>query len=148
MYSLDEINEKLLKSLLADGRLSGRKLSAKFGMSTVTVISRIKKMEQSGIIMGYAARLNHEKLGYTLPAIIEVTAKKNKLIEIEERISVMYNTCAVYDVTGSTDIMIIAKFRNRDELSAFVKGLASLDGVEDTLTRIVLSTSKEDFRLI
>ena len=144
---LDGIDEKLLKSLLVEGRMSGRKLSLKFGLSTVTVISRIKKMEKSGLIMGYAARLDHEKLGYTLPAIIEVTAKKNKLIEIEESIAAMSNTCAVYDVTGSTDIMIIAKFQSRNDLSAFVKGLASLDGVEDTTTRIVLSTSKEDFRL-
>ena len=55
--------------------------------------------------------------------------------------------CAVYDITGSTDTIIIAKFKERDELSKFVKGLADIPNVENTITHVVLNTEKEDFRL-
>ena len=144
---MDEIDEKILKSLLVDGRLSARKLSLKLGVSTVTILSRIKKLRKSGVIVGYSVRLNHEMMGYNLSAVIEVVAKKDRLIKIEETIARIENVCAVYDITGSADITVIAKFRNRVDLSRFVKNLASIDGVENTITHVVLGTTKEDFRL-
>ena len=55
--------------------------------------------------------------------------------------------CAVYDITGSTDTVIIAKFKERSELSRFVKGLAAIPNVKNTITHVVLNTTKEDFRL-
>lgn len=144
---MDETDEKILKNLLVDARLSARQLSLKLGMSTVTVLSRIKKLEKEKIIRGYAARLDHEQLGFNLTAIIEVVAKKDKLIEVEEEISSIENVCAVYDVTGSTDTLIIAKFKGRKDLSEFVKNLSSIPNVENTITHVVLNTVKEDFRL-
>ena len=54
-------------------------------------------------------------------AIIEVTAVKGKTNEVEEHISIFPNVCAVYYITGLTDMTIIAKFRNRKDLSDFIK---------------------------
>jgi len=144
---MDETDEKILKNLLVDARLSARQLSLKLGMSTVTVLSRIKKLEKEKIIRGYTARLDHEQLGFNLTAVIEVVAKKDKLIEVEKEISSIENVCAVYDVTGSTDTLIIAKFKGRKDLSDFVKNLSSIANVENTITHVVLNTLKEDFRL-
>ncbi|MFB5610325.1 MAG: Lrp/AsnC family transcriptional regulator [Nitrosopumilaceae archaeon] len=145
---MDKIDEKILKNLLVDARLSARQLSLKLGMSTVTVLSRIKKLEKEKIIKGYASLLDHEKLGYDLTAVIEIIAKKDKIIQVEDELSGMENVCAVYDVTGNTDTLLIAKFRGREELSKFVKNLSSIPNVENTITHIVLNTVKEDFRLI
>ena len=117
-------------------------------MSTVTILSRIKKLEKQKIIKSYSARLDDEKLGYNLTAVIEVVANKKKLVEVEQELSDIENICAVYDVTGSTDTLIIAKFKGREELSAFVKNLSSIQNVENTITHVVLNTVKEDFRLI
>ena len=144
---MDEVDEKILKNLLVDARLSARQLSLKLGMSTVTILSRIKKLEKEKIIKGYATILNHEKLGYDLTAIIEIIAKKDKIIEVENQLSSMENVCAVYDVTGSTDTLIIAKFKSRENLSSFVKNLSAIPNVENTITHVVLNTVKEDFRL-
>ena len=69
------------------------------------------------------------------------------LVDIEEEISKFENVCGVYDITGSTDTIIIAKFKERNELSKFVKGLAVISNVENTITHVVLNTAKEDFRL-
>ncbi len=143
----DETDEKILKNLMVDARLSARQLALKLGMSTVTVLSRIKKLEKAKIILGYTAIIDHEKLGYSLTAIIEIVAKNDKIVEIEDQISKFENVCGVYDITGSTDTLIIAKFKERSELSTFVKELAAISNVENTITHVVLNTAKEDFRL-
>lgn len=145
---MDKIDEKILKNLLVDARLSARQLSLKLGMSTVTVLSRIKKLEKEKIIKGYTSLLNHEKLGYDLTAVIEIIAKKDKIVQVEDELSGIENVCAVYDVTGNTDTLIIAKFKGREDLSSFVKNLSAIPNVENTITHVVLNTVKEDFRLI
>ena len=143
---LDKIDEKILKNLMIDARLSARQLAIKLGMSTVTILSRIKKLEKEKIIKGYTTLIDHEKLGYDLTAIIEIIAKKD-IIDIEEKLSKMDNVCGVYDITGNTDTIIVAKFKERNELSSFVKSLSSMTNVENTITHVVLNTAKEDFRL-
>jgi len=132
---------------MMDGRLSARQLALKLGMSTVTILTRIKKMEKEKIILGYSALINHEKVGYSLTAIIEIIAKNDKIVSIEDEIAKFENVCGVYDITGSTDTIVIAKFRERDGLSKFVKDLAAIPNVENTITHVVLNTTKEDFRL-
>ena len=144
---LDETDEKILKNLLVDARQSARHLALKLGMSTVTILSRIKKLEKAKIIRGYTAIIDHEKIGYSLTAIIEIIAKNDKVIDIEEEIAKFENVCGVYDITGSTDTIIIAKFKERKGLSKFVKEIATIPNVENTITHVVLNTAKEDFRL-
>lgn len=144
---MDKTDERILNSLVADSRLSARQLALRLGLSTVTVISRIRKLEKGGVIEGYTARIDHEKLGYSLTAIIEIIARKEEILKVEDRLSGIENVCGVYDVTGSTDILVIAKFKDRAEMSQFVKGLSSIPNVENTITHLVLNTVKEDFRL-
>ncbi len=144
----DHKDELIMKNLMSDARRSARQLSLAVGLSTVTVLSRIKRLEKTGVIQGYHASINHEKVGYGLTAIIEVVAEKNKISHIEGSISKYENVCAVYDMTGATDMLIIAKFRSRQELSAFVKGLGDITHVKNTITHVVLNTVKEDFRLM
>ena len=146
--NLDETDEKILKNLMGDARLSARQLALKLGMSTVTILSRIKKLEKEKIIKGYTAIIDHEKLGYNLTAVIEIIGKKDKIVDIETELAKIENVCGVYDITGNTDTLIIAKFKERNELSEFVKGLSSIPNVENTITHFVLNTAKEDFRLI
>lgn len=146
MMGIDKIDEKILKNLMVDARVSARQLALKLGMSTVTILSRIKKLEKEKIIKGYTALIDHEKLGYDLTAIIEVVANKN-IVDIEEKLSKIDNVCAVYDITGNTDTVIIAKFKERSKLSEFVKSLSAMTNVDNTITHVVLNTTKEDFRL-
>src|SRR3989304_3787775 len=82
----DETDTKILKNLLVDARLSARQFAYKLGLSTVTVLTRIKKLEQKKIITGYAAALEPQILGYDLVAIIEIKTAKGKMLEIECKI--------------------------------------------------------------
>ena len=145
---MDDKDIEILKHLSVDGRQSARQLSHRLGVSTVTILSRIKKLEEQNIIQGYSVRLNHELLGFEITAIIEIKTNKGKMLEIENEIAKFDSTIAVYDITGDADMVIIAKFKTRDLLSDFVKKVSALPNVENTLTHLVLNTIKEDNRLV
>ena len=145
---LNGTDMKILQGLLDDARFSSRQIAKNVGVSVGTVLSRIKKMESEGLIKGYSVILNHEKLGYELTVVTEITVSKGRLVEMEKEIAKIPNVCSVYDVTGLTDAIIVAKFRNREELGQFTKRLLALPYLERTNTHVVLTTVKEDFRLI
>ena len=91
---------KILKQVLSDARLSYRKIAEEIGVSPPTVLTRMQRLENNLIIKSYSAVLDHEKLGYDLTAIIELTAVKGKITEVERHISRFPNVCAVYYITG------------------------------------------------
>ncbi len=144
----DELDRKILQAYLTDSRISYRELAHKLGVSTTTVQSRTSKLEKAGVIRGFSAIYDHEKIGYQLTAITEVTVAKGKLLELEREVAKIPQVLAVYDVTGLTDAMVIAKFKSREELSKFTKTLLAMPFIERTNTHIVLTTVKEDFRLL
>lgn len=145
---ISQTDVEILKVLISYARLSSRQIAQRIGVSTATVITRIKAMEQEKIIKGYTAVLDQEKLGYELTVISEITVSKGKLLEMEKEIARIPNVCGVYDVTGVTDAMVIAKFRNRAELSNFTKTVLALPFIERSNTHVVLTTVKEDYRLL
>ena len=145
---LNETDMKILQVLLEDARFSSRQIAKRVGVSVGTVLSRIKRMEEEGLIKGYSVIMNHERLGYELTVVMEVTVSKGRLIEMENEIAKIPNVCSVYDVTGLTDAFIIAKFKTREELGKFTKRLLALPYIERTNTHVVLTTVKEDFRLL
>jgi DNA-binding Lrp family transcriptional regulator len=145
---LNETDKKILKNLLDDARFSSRQIAKNVGVSVGTVLSRIKRMEENGLIKGYSAILDHEKLGYELTVVTEITVSKGRLVEMENEIAKMLGVCGVYDVTGLTDAVIIAKFKSREELGKFTKNLLALPYVERTNTHVVLAAVKENFRLL
>jgi DNA-binding Lrp family transcriptional regulator len=143
---LDNLDKQLLKELENNARQSFRDLSKKTRVSVVTVAQRVRRMEDEGIIRGYTSALNQEKLGYEITTITEVTVSKGKLVEVQERIAKLNSVCAVYDVTGIEDSIVISKFKSRDEVSRFTKELLAVPHIERTNTHLVLNTYKEDFR--
>ncbi len=148
LRQMDETDDKILKALTVNARLSSRQIAKQCGVSIGTALSRIRKMEDQGIVKGYSALLDHEKLGYELTVVSEITVSKGRLLEMESEIARFPNVCCVYDVTGLLDAIIIAKFKNREELGKFTKRLLALPYVERTNTHVVLITIKEDFRII
>ena len=145
---LNETDKKILRNLLDDARFSSRQIAKNVGVSVGTVLSRIKKMEDDDLIKGYSVILNHEKLGYELTVVTEITVSKGRLTEMENEIAKIPNVCGVYDVTGLTDAVIIAKFRSREDLGKFTKQLLALPFIERTNTHVTLATVKENFRLL
>jgi len=146
--TIDDLDKKILEQYLNEPRQSFREIARKLNISAGTVLNRTKRMEKEGLIKGYTAILNHEKLGYQFTAITEVTVSNGKILEVGDKIAKMPETCAVYNVTGLTDAMIIAKFKTRKELSDFTKTLLKIQFIERTNTHVVLNTIKENFKLL
>jgi DNA-binding Lrp family transcriptional regulator len=146
---IDQTDVKILHALQSDARLSYRQVARKCGISAATAMLRIKKLEKNGVIERYTLQINHEKLGYDLTTITELTITKgeNRLMKIEKEISNYPGVCSLYNITGSADGLVVAKFKDRNELSNFTKRLLSIDYVERTNTHIVLSTMKEDINI-
>ncbi|MFX1284913.1 MAG: Lrp/AsnC family transcriptional regulator [Promethearchaeota archaeon] len=142
---IDNVDKNILNSLKKDCRKSYRNLGVELGLAPSTISARVNKMIERGVIKGFSVITNHEKVGYDLTAIVEVVVSQGKLIEIEHEIAKFPQVCAVYDVTGTTDIIAVVKVKNRSELSYLIKTLLAMKYVERTNTRVVLTTVKEDF---
>ena len=140
MFAIDEIDKKILSELLKDSKRSYRELAKAIGVSAATVISRIQRLEQAGVITEYTVMIDFERIGFELTAVTELTVSRGKLIETQEEIAKLPYVCAVYDVTGEIDSIVVAKFKNRKELSEFPKDLLSMPFVERTNTHLVLNT--------
>ena len=78
MKDLDQTDVKILDNLLDDARDFNRQIARKMGVSVGTVIAKTRKMDESGIIKGYSAILDHDKLGYELTVLAEITMSRGR----------------------------------------------------------------------
>jgi DNA-binding Lrp family transcriptional regulator len=141
---ISELDIEILKKLNIDGRFSLRQLAKDLGnKSPVTIKNHVENLENKGIIINYGAKINYEQLGYEIVAIIEVTISKGKMFEVEEKIAENPNVFGVYDITGTFDALILARFKSREELSKMIKEIHKSPNVERTNTHFVLNTIKE-----
>jgi DNA-binding Lrp family transcriptional regulator len=143
MEELDRTDKAVLNAILEDSRLSYRKIAKTAKVSVATVMHRIKALEEKGIIKKYTAALDYEKLGYEFNIMIQVRVSKGKLFMVESKIASNPNVHAVYDVTGSFDAIVVAKFRNRKAMDSFIKLIQTYDFVERTETMLILNELKE-----
>ena len=148
MSVLDKTDVLVLTEVLRDSRQSYREIARRIGVSPGTVVSRVRDMEEKKIISKYTAQVDFEKLGYDLTVVTEVIISSGMVFEAGIEITKMRQSCAIYNVTGDSDVMVIAKFRNREELSNFTKALLKIPNVERTKTHLVLNTMKEDFNIL
>ncbi len=143
MVKIDEIDVKILKELQDDARNSLKEIAERVGVAEGTVYNRINKMKSMGIIKKFIPVLDYSMLGYDITAVIGISAEGGHLVEIEKEIAKEKNVTAVYDVTGEYDILVVAKFENRDKLNEFVKRLLGMKSVKKTYTMLVLNVVKE-----
>jgi DNA-binding Lrp family transcriptional regulator len=141
---VDETSKKVLEEYLKDSTQSFREIARKIEVSSGTVASRVKDMEEKGIIKKYTTLLDYEKLGYELTAVTEIIVSEGMMIEVGENISNIRQTIGVYNVTGDSDILVIAKFKSRQDLSDFTKTILKMAHVVRTRTHVVLNTLKEE----
>src|SRR5207249_1456401 len=146
--SLDELDVKILRLLNADARKSYRDIAKATDASISTVSSRVRKLEDLGVITGYVPVLNEARLGYDVLAVVGVKIHKGKLLEVQRRIAKDDRVTHVYDVTGEWDSIVVVRLKNTRELDAFIKLLGWMDYVENTYTQVVLNVVKEERRVL
>jgi DNA-binding Lrp family transcriptional regulator len=141
---LDETDRNLLSLLNTDARQSQRQLARKLGVAQGTVTNRIKRLEEEGVISGYSAVLNPEKIGWTMTIMAGLRIAKGRMIDVQQKIAADPRVFAVYDVTGDWDSMVLARVKDREDLDNLTKTVFTLDGVARSFTHVVLNTVKED----
>jgi DNA-binding Lrp family transcriptional regulator len=145
---LDEIDLGIIRLLQENSRLSFNKIADRLRIAVGTAYNRVKNLEERGVLKGYSAVVDAEKLGYNLTVLILIQADGSHLIDLENQIATMNNVISVYDITGDFDIAIVSRFKDNSDLNIFVKKLLSSKYVKRTVTNLVLDVVKEDFRII
>ena len=140
---IDAVDKKIINELIKNAKIPLRKLAIIAGVSFVTVLNRIKRLEKEKVILGYEARICYRELGYDIYVLIELRIGKGRLLELQRKIARNSNVCSVYDTTGQYDATIIAKFKTTKLMDAFLKKIQKYDFVEMTNTKLILNVIKE-----
>ena len=142
--------QEIIDLLENDARLSPQDIAAMTGKSEEEVCAVIKKLEDEGIILKYAAVINRERLtsSDTVSAMIEIQvapAREHRFDRIAERIYRYPQVKTVQLMSGGYDLHVLVEGKDLKEVAFFVsEKLASLEGVISTRTHFVLKTYKEN----
>ncbi len=141
---IDDLDRKILNTLMEDGRKSFRKVAEAVDSTPATVINRVDRLEEEDVIEGYSAELNFRNLGYEGIAAVEIILEGNSLEEVKELLESHTNVVSAYAITGDSDLLALVKFRDREELRDFVQDdLLGSELVEKTITHMALDVLKE-----
>jgi len=144
---IEELDIDILKILSQDGRKNKSTIAEDLKRSPNTIIKHVQNLEEEGVIRNYGIQIDYEKLGYNIIAIIELTVSKGKMLEVEKKVAQIHNVFGVYDITGTYDALILARFKTRSKLSEMIKQIHTSQYVERTNTHIVLNIIKEETSL-
>lgn len=140
---LDETDIRILEHLQKDGRSSLRNMAEELDLSPSTVSNRFHSLQERGIINGFRPVIDYEKAGFGLTALIDVNAEANEMERVAETIRERDRVVSFFEVTGETDMVLVCKCIDREDLNTFVKQLQQENGVKDTETNVVLTSPKE-----
>lgn len=146
---IDETDKLILRILQEDSRTTREQIAHQLKLSKSAVHYRIKKLEESGVIEGYHAKLNAAKLGKGFEAITLVRAKfsPNYHERLGQRLASLAGVWAVYFTFGESDFIILTRGVDREDLLASIEDLTKIKGIDRTSSQLVVKTIKEDTRV-
>jgi len=141
---LDDIDLQIISILQEHGRIPHVKLGEQVGLSAPSVIERVKKLEDSGIIAGYQAAVDARLLGKDVTAFIGVSISHPKTISLfEETVDLLDDVLECHHVTGEHTFLLKVKTNNTSSLEKLIRAIRLIEGVSRTETNVVLSTHTE-----
>jgi Lrp/AsnC family leucine-responsive transcriptional regulator len=143
---LDSLDRQLLRILQADGRISNVDLADRVGLSPTATAERVKRLTRDGIIAGYGARLDPQKLGRHFLAFIEVTLDKTTpdvFDRFARAVATAPDVLECHLVAGGFDYLIKTRVADMAAYRVFLgEVLLSLPGVRETRTYAVMEEVK------
>jgi Lrp/AsnC family leucine-responsive transcriptional regulator len=143
--TIDEIDLRILDMLQRNGKLSQAKIAGAVGLTTPSVNERIKKMERHGMIKGFVALLDHEKMGFPLTAYVDVALEhprfeKSFIDDLEKLLGVQ----ECHYIAGEYAYRLKVKAADPSSLADFLqRRLLAIKGVSRVRTQVSLSSKKE-----
>lgn len=144
--NLDEIDLGILARLQRDGRITNADLAKAVNLSPPSVLQRVRALEKAGLIRGYHALLDPERLGLRITAMVGITLALHQDMAIERfRRAVMDipEILECHHVSGDFDFLLKVVVRDMRAYEAFVREkLSRIKGVGQIRTSFVLGTTK------
>ena len=141
---LDEVDHRLLRLLVKDGRRSYADLARDTGLSTSAVHQRVRRLEQRGVVLGYTARIDAAAVGLPLTAFVSVTPIDPAAPDdAPERLQQLPAVEACHSVAGVESWILKVRVSSPAELETLLSDIRTAAGVQ-TRTTVVLSTPWED----
>jgi Lrp/AsnC family leucine-responsive transcriptional regulator len=142
--TLEPIDRAILRELAADGRCSFTDLAERVGLSVSAVHQRVRRLEQRGVLRGYAARLNGEEVGLPLTAFISLTPIDPAAPDdYPKRLEHLPQIEACYSVAGDASYLLRVRVASPSGLEDLLRQIREVANVS-TRTTVVLSTPYED----
>ena len=143
---LDDIDRQLLTALQDNARLTSGDLAAMTGLSQSPCWRRIRRLEETGLIAGYHARLNRRALGYGVVAFVSISIdfqNEARSTEFTEAVRAIPQVVMFHGVTGNADFLLMVVTKDLDSYSALLQQrLHRLPGVKQVQT----SFSVQEFK--
>jgi Lrp/AsnC family leucine-responsive transcriptional regulator len=141
---LDAIDLQIIQILQEQGRIPHVKLGEQVGLSAPSVIERVKKLEDGGIITGYHASVDARRLGKDVTAFIGVSINHPRSIGLfEQTVDTLEDVLECHHVTGGHTLLLKVKTDDTSSLERLISTIRSIEGVARTETMVVLSTHTE-----
>jgi Lrp/AsnC family leucine-responsive transcriptional regulator len=142
---LDATDIKILAILQEHARHHLAEIAKEVELSPPAVMERVKKLESRGIIKGYHAILDAKKLGKDITAFVGVSISQQCYIEsFSSHMREHTDVLECHHVTGDESFILKVKTANTVSLEKLLAEIRSMEGVTRTVTKVVLSTSKEN----
>lgn len=141
----DEIDEKILNALTKDARTSNAELARQIGMAPSAILERVRKLEERGVVEGYAPRINPRALGLRLLAFVFVRTDEGVgALTTASHLAKAPEVQEVHHVAGEDCLLVKLRARDTDDLSRILKEVfGPMKSIRSTRTTIVLETIKE-----
>lgn len=119
MKPLDRIDKLIISALQKNGRLSNKELAYQIGLAPSSCLERVRRLQQSGIFLGFHAEVNPKKLGIGLQAMVSVRLSSHTTSLVESfraHALSLTEVCAVFHVTGAKDFILHVVVHDSDHL--------------------------------
>jgi Lrp/AsnC family leucine-responsive transcriptional regulator len=144
----DALDRAILELLQENCKQPLAAIGQKVGLSAPSVVERIHKLEEAGVITDYVALLDPRRLGLDVTAFIGVSTDHPRAIgPAEQQLAAMDDVLECHHVTGGQTLMLKVKTQNTESLERLIERIGSIDGVSRTETNVVLSTHSERSRI-
>jgi DNA-binding Lrp family transcriptional regulator len=139
LNQLDATDRELLSLLQTNARESVTTLGKKLGVARTTVLARLKRLEDSGVITGYSVRLNQATLEKSLQAYVGLSVAPKSGRDVLKRLNKMPEIKLVCSVSGEFDYVAWIRAETPDALDRLLDEIGDIDGVSKTNTSVVLA---------
>ncbi|HSV42287.1 MAG TPA: Lrp/AsnC family transcriptional regulator [Methanomassiliicoccales archaeon] len=132
------MNRRILKLLMADGKMTYNEIAAKLRRSPSTVRDRIRRLEDDKVILGYYTIVNYEHMGLNADAIVLASLQEGKTVEDLRKMKQVPGVMEVLQVSGGRRVMIRLNASDNRSLEETIYQQLIPMGLCDVETRIVL----------